>query len=106
MSERKSDDNSYGKRFSLYRIPYEFTQDIVRSVAFTGEVERIGSQQMTAFFDVVASSPELALAAWVNEYGNREKYPKGERFAVQRVGEPVLFCDVDKIIEIHRGWIG
>lgn len=104
MSTKESKDRCTGEYPAVWRIAYRFTQDIVQSVAFTGEVERVGTQQAHEFFDVIATTPALALAAWTHEYGRREEYPDGDRFGVRRLGAPEFICYVDYSIEARRGW--
>lgn len=102
MSTKESKEGCCGDYPALWRIAYNFTQDIVQSVPFTGEVERVGSQKASEFFDVIAVTPELALAAWAKEYGRREQYKEGDRFGVKRTAEPEFICYVDAQIGMSR----
>lgn len=102
MSTKESKDHCSGDYPALWRIPYNYTQDIIRRVPYTKKVERIGSRKASEFFDVVAITPALALAAWDKEYGYREKYKEGDRFGVKREGEPTFICYVDACIEVYR----
>jgi hypothetical protein len=102
MSTKESKDRCVGDYPAMWRIPYRFTQDIVQSTYGTGEVERIGSQEAKEFFDVVAVTPALALAAWEKEYGHRENRKDGERFGVWRLDDPKFVCYVDAFVEVSR----
>jgi hypothetical protein len=76
---------------ALWRIRYSYSQRIVQSVYGTGEVETIGRQNATEDFDVIATTAELAQAAYVEKH-------KPEHYT--RLTDPERICYIDASIGI------
>lgn len=90
------DQRGLGDYPALWRIKYDFDQRIVRSVAFTGEVETVGMQVAQGQYDVVALTPGLA----------RETFLKHGPYQPKNATEPEFVCYVDAITHTMKYYGG
>lgn len=112
MSDRESKENCVGDFYAVWRFTYAWDQDIRWSVPGTGETEKVGTERVTSFFDVLAVSPELATAAYEKEFGWKLKPPapesglKTSNFDNHRlISGPLFICYVDATIAFTNGWM-
>lgn len=96
VSATDSKENCVGDYYGVYRFTYTYMQPIGRSVWGTGEVETIGHQLATAYFDVLAVSPALAKAAYDKQFGlhlaNHDEHTL--------ISGPELLCYVDSMVRV------
>lgn len=102
MSKKEARENCSGAYPALWRIRYEWSQRIVRSVAYTGEVETIGYRPATSDYDVVSLTPEMAMLTFTENCPVHA--PSDKLFKV--LGPPEFICYVDAMTITRTGYIG
>lgn len=102
MSTKQSKERCSGSYPALWRIKFQFTQQIRASVYGTGETEKVGEQLAVYEYDVVSITPEMAMLTLTE---NCPIYAPGNKdFKV--LGPPEFICFVDAITLTQHNYGG